>query len=325
MTRIIVTPEDLQDLSMRFAHAGDDVQEIGDRLRRILRNLDWEARQRSGLDGFVNQACHRATAVAVEAQDLSRYLSLTAENFLQADNQGVQLIATLPKTVISPERSMSIVGGVVIAGIGVAVAVIMIPVIGLISNVSRKWTATDLMKAQVETAADALKDVKGLTQAEWEKLDSEARIKTLQKVEDALAAAQGRSPVKIQKANLDPGTNGVYRGSETPPFIDIDEDLLAKNDLHATLTTLAHESRHAYQHHAIENANVHPDAEQVESWRTNFDDGNYIEPEKNPKGYWNQPVERDARHYGDYFADQIARQGVGKELVEEFGEKASGW
>jgi len=323
MTRIIVTPEDLQDLSTRFARAGDDVQEIGDRLRRVLRNLDWEARQRSGVDGFVNQACHRAAALAVEAQDLSRYLRSTAEGFLQADNQGVQLIAELPRpAIVSSPASVAVIIGISLLPLALVVS---IPIIGVISNVGRKLTATDLMREHVEDTSNALKDVPGLTQAEWAKLNNDERLGVLQRVEDALAATQGRSSVKIQKASLESGTNGVYRSSEIPPFIDIDEDLLATGDLHATLTTLAHESRHAYQHHATENADFHPDAAQVESWRSNFDEGNYIEPEKNPKGYWNQPVERDARDFGDYFADQIARQSVGKELVEEFGEKASGW
>jgi len=320
MTRIIVTPEDLQDLSMRFAHAGDDVQEIGDRLRRVLRNLDWEARQRSGVDGFVNQACHRATALAVEAQDLSRYLRSTAEGFLQADNQGVQLIEGLPRPAIATSPS----SGAIIIGVSlISLALVLsIPVIGVISNVGRKLTATDLMKQQVKGAIEGLKDVPGLTQAEWAKLNNDERLGVLQKVEDALAEAQGRPRVELRSGDID--SNGVYHSSYNPPTIEINNALLAQGDLHATLTTLTHESRHAYQHYATENADFHPDATQTESWRTNFEEGNYIEPAKNPKGYWNQPVERDARHFGDLFADTLAPQDLGRELGEEINDKAVG-
>lgn len=322
MTRIIVTPEDLQDLSTRFAHTGDDIQEIGNRLRRALRNLDWEARQRSGVDGFVNQACHRAAVLAVEAQDLSRYLRSTAEGFLQADNQGVQLIAELPRPAIVP--SPASVSGAFIIGISLLplVIAISIPIIGVISNVGRKLTATDLMKQQVKDTIETLKDVEGLTQAEWDKLNNDERLELLQKVEDALAKSQGRPRVDLRSGDID--GNGLYHGSDDPPTIEINNALLTQGDLHATLTTLAHESRHAYQYYAIENADFHPDAEQVESWRTNFEEGNYIEPAKNPKGYWNQPVERDARHFGDLFADTLAPQDLGRELGEEINDKAVG-
>lgn len=324
MTRIVVVPEKLQELSTQFARAGNDLQDLGGRLNSILGTLDWEVRQRAGVEGAVGQARSRAAQLGEQTLEMGRFLALKAGAFSEADSQGAQLVATLPRPVISPAPPMSAIGvGAVFIG-STIISILAIPIIGFVSNLSRKWTATDLMAKKVKDASEALKDVKGLlTQEEWKNLDIDARLKILQKVENALATAKGYPLLQVQRSDLpneSSSTNGVYRGESEPPFIELRNDLLAKDDLHATLTVLAHESQHAYQLHAINNPSSHPNAEQIESWRSNAE--HYIEPSQNLKGYWNQPIEYDARHFGDLFADELAPQNAVRELVEEFNEVA---
>lgn len=314
MTRIIVIPEMLQELSVQFARAGSDLQDLGGRLNSILGTLDWEVRQRAGVEGAVGQAHNHAAQLGEQMQEMSRFLALKAEAFYQADNQSAQLVAMLPRPVIPTAPA-----------IYPWWEQLKIAYIGFLSNVSRELKATSLMKQHVKDAAEALKDVKGLNQAEWVALNDDERLDTLQKVEDALAAAQRRPSVELRWASdLEATTACQYIGSTAPSFIKVNNTWLAETDLHEALTLLAHESRHAYQHYAIENSGVHPDKAQVESWLNNYTNENYIELTKNFKGYWNQPVERDARHFGDLFADKFVPQGYLSELEEEYDEVAKG-
>jgi hypothetical protein len=70
-------------------------------------------------------------------------------------------------------------------------------------------------------------------------------------------------------------------------------------DAAETADTIAHESRHCFQHMRAQN----PQNEQDEEFRDSFD--NYIDPDIDRQGYRDQLVERDAREYADRFREFI--------------------
>lgn len=115
MTRITVTPERLQELSVQFVHTRNDIQDIGDRLDSILGNLDWEVRQQEKVEGQVQSARQQARILAEQTEVLARHLAAKAQAFEQADQQGMagfQVIFDkypLPIPISAPESEGPIV------------------------------------------------------------------------------------------------------------------------------------------------------------------------------------------------------------------------
>jgi hypothetical protein len=66
-----------------------EINAIAGRVSGALGALDWEARQKAGVDGQVNDAQRRAAALASQAETMARYLMNKAQAFAQADQQGV--------------------------------------------------------------------------------------------------------------------------------------------------------------------------------------------------------------------------------------------
>lgn len=87
MPRIVVDPERLRALAGELQRAAGDLAAVRGRLGALGR-LDWEARQKTGVEGQVNDARGRASALAGQAEALARYLNGKAEAFAQADRQG---------------------------------------------------------------------------------------------------------------------------------------------------------------------------------------------------------------------------------------------
>lgn len=70
-------------------------------------------------------------------------------------------------------------------------------------------------------------------------------------------------------------------------------------DAAETADTIAHESRHCWQHERADN----PETEQDYQFKENFDD--YVRPEDDYRAYKNQIVESDARDYATSITDRI--------------------
>ena len=88
MPRIVVKPEALRAFSAQLQQAANDLRAVGGRVGGALGSLDWEARQKAGVDGQVNDARARTNALASQAEDLARYLRTKAQAFEEADRQG---------------------------------------------------------------------------------------------------------------------------------------------------------------------------------------------------------------------------------------------
>ena len=78
-----------------------------------------------------------------------------------------------------------------------------------------------------------------------------------------------------------------------------------------TADTIAHESRHCWQHERADNPQIEEDYE----FRENFD--NYIRPEDDFYEYQNQPVEVDAREYAQNVRDAIPVSDNNKETAPD--------
>ncbi len=147
--------------------------------------------------------------------------------------------------------------------------------------------------AQMAAAIAALGQMPALQTGAWTGLSAEERLAALNQVEQTLALTQGREAVTVEAADLPRWDHGGYsreRGVITVNAADMAQDLPEVVD------TVAHEGRHAYQCRAVETPGLHHDEAEVEQWRRNID--HYIRPEQDPRGYEEQPLEKDAFAFG---------------------------
>ncbi len=89
--RILVTPERLEALAGQFQQASNGLMEVGDRCQGALASLDWEARQKAGVEGEVQAAVRQARALAERAGELARSLQDAARRFAEADRPGLSV------------------------------------------------------------------------------------------------------------------------------------------------------------------------------------------------------------------------------------------
>ena len=112
----------------------------------------------------------------------------------------------------------------------------------------------------------------------------------------------------VKYYNNDDDTDfGGYSPSENAIYINEHN----MGDAKETADTIAHESRHCWQHEIADNS----DNPQAQAFKENFDD--YIRPEDDYRGYRNQPVEADAREYAKNITDHIPdKKTIGDEKVD---------
>ncbi len=134
----------------------------------------------------------------------------------------------------------------------------------------------------------------------------------LQNELDKIARENGFPPVKVKIRELnDPegkNSRGHYNHLTKTIVIDKSDVLSESYPEEKIIETLAHESRHAYQHYCVdyyEKEGKVPEGvneESVIEWRDNF--RNYVDPDDDFEGYRDQPVEIDARAYGDEYINR---------------------
>ena len=95
------------------------------------------------------------------------------------------------------------------------------------------------------------------------------------------------------------GLYGYYNDKNKTIAINIEqivEEPMTIESAKELLITVFHELRHAYQHYAARNPSQYgADKLTASIWRTNYK--NYVQCSKNPKRYYIQPVEQDARNF----------------------------
>ena len=148
-----------------------------------------------------------------------------------------------------------------------------------------------------EVAQDIKISLEPFAQAKWDKMSFEERAEAIDKLTDSVAndlELENKSDVKYYQSD-EPGDFGGYSASENAIYINVNN----MRDAKETADTIAHESRHCWQHEYAEKS----DSPLAQEFRENFDD--YIRPEDDYREYKNQPVEQDARNYADEITSNI--------------------
>ena len=154
-----------------------------------------------------------------------------------------------------------------------------------------------------------------LISEKWSQLTQEQKIDVIQAVEDHEAEINGRTACSIEGKFLYTGNDGIVLGQydrETRSIYINDSQLSSDskygNSSDKLLQTVLHEGRHSYQHQVIEGTVEHEDKKEIEQWKENFD--RYISFKEDPRGYYNQPIEIDARTYAVQRYQQMLEERV---------------
>lgn len=101
----------------------------------------------------------------------------------------------------------------------------------------------------------------------------------------------------IQFDDMDQNSRGYFKNGEN--VVHVNSDVLLNSDnLKDGVDTIMHELRHAFQHQAVNDPEKYGIPKAIaELWQDNFD--NYISPAWDLEGYYNQPVEVDARDFAE--------------------------
>jgi hypothetical protein len=141
--------------------------------------------------------------------------------------------------------------------------------------------------------------ISGLSPNEWQAATRDERLDSLQELEIELSARQGRHVCSIETFPGPAGRFGNYNPSD-PTHMHFNDRYLGPTGLFEAVSTVAHEGRHAYQHHCYSFPDKHPEVDKptIDSWRENSKIQNYIRPTReNYEKYLEQPIEKDAYSY----------------------------
>ena len=165
----------------------------------------------------------------------------------------------------------------------------------------------DSVKGEV---SDELKNaLEPFEQSNWDNMSPEQQKEAVSELRDSVADDLGlQEKPTVKYYNNDDDTDfGGYSPSENAIYINEHN----MGDAKETADTIAHESRHCWQHDIADNS----DNPQAQAFKENFDD--YIRPEDDYRGYRNQPVEADAREYAKNITDHIPdKKTIGDEKVD---------
>lgn len=148
-----------------------------------------------------------------------------------------------------------------------------------------------------------LRGIEGLNQDDWPSFDTSERLGILQEVENTIAEGQGRPSVDLSVD--DDAPVGLFGGYDPQTDqITLSGWHIRDNDVHEIVDTVAHEGRHAYQFHAMEHPEIHPDPDEVRAWQENAE-FYYDADTFGQELYMSQPLEADAWENGSAIADRL--------------------
>ena len=157
----------------------------------------------------------------------------------------------------------------------------------------------DLNRKQ-DIGSETRENLGSFEQSKWDNLSQVEKEKAVEKLRDSIA-----EDLKLEnKPNIayyykeSPSDFGGYAASTNTIYIN----RFNMDNAGETADTIAHESRHCWQHERAEN----PQTEQDYRFKENFED--YIRPEDDFYEYQCQPVEADARDYAQEVQNAIPKQ-----------------
>lgn len=137
----------------------------------------------------------------------------------------------------------------------------------------------------------------------WSHLTEEGKVEVLQAIEDQAAAESGRLARPVVSEALYVGDDGIelgcYRHDQQTIYVNayqLGEGSLYGDNPDKLAEVVLHEGRHAFQHDVAE-GKVPYDDETAEAWAKNLEPGGYVSFHENPRAYYEQPVEADARSF----------------------------
>lgn len=89
MVKILVNPESLKALSSQLQRTAGDVRALEGRLSNVLASLEWEVRQKAGVESRWHNARSSARTITQRLEEMARFLNTKARAFQDADRQGV--------------------------------------------------------------------------------------------------------------------------------------------------------------------------------------------------------------------------------------------
>lgn len=141
----------------------------------------------------------------------------------------------------------------------------------------------------IDLGEDLKRSLEPFNQSKWDIMSFDERKEAVAKLANSVAKDLGlenQPDVKYYQSD-EPGDFGGFSASENSIYINANN----MDDAVETADTIAHESRHCWQHEYAEKS----DSALAQEFRENFED--YVRPEDDYRGYKNQPVEKDARDY----------------------------
>lgn len=167
---------------------------------------------------------------------------------------------------------------------------------------------------KAEISEETRQSLESFEQSNWDNLSQAEKEKAVEDLRDRVAEdlELENKPEVAYYNNPDPGDYGGYAAGNNTIYIN----QFNMGDAGETADTIAHESRHCWQHERAE----HPETAQDYQFKENFD--NYVKPEENFELYLDQPVERDAREYADQVKGQIGTGDKPQETPSETKEAA---
>lgn len=137
----------------------------------------------------------------------------------------------------------------------------------------------------------------------WSHLTEEGKVEVLQAIEDQAASESGRLARPVVSEALYVGNDGVelgcYRHDQQTIYVNayqLGEGSLYGDNPDKLAEVVLHEGRHAFQHDVAE-GKVPYDEEAADAWAKNLEPGGYVSFHENPRAYYEQPVEADARSF----------------------------
>ena len=143
-----------------------------------------------------------------------------------------------------------------------------------------------------------------LEDSSWELLSDQDQenVDVLQVIADIETHYMEIVPVKAVNCHLENRTIGVYDHSQRQAQIDLGKHIGYESLEY--VNTILHECRHAYQHDCVDSLDW-SDTEvqtgiyfsEVRNWR--YEHANYVSASEDRDVYYNQWIEKDARHYAE--------------------------
>lgn len=154
-----------------------------------------------------------------------------------------------------------------------------------------------------------------LTNSNWGRLQDNEKIAVLQAIENEVATREYRNPCQIVSEYIPSDEDGITlgyynRGNRliTINAEQFDPQQKYGDDYRTMVETVLHEGRHAYQHQAVLGEIEHSNPDELAAWSENMQPGHYITFERNPRGYYNQPIEKDARNFASEYLNLLENE-----------------